>query len=170
MSAWEAVIKFAALVSVDRADAFRFKPGQSSIPLLADHDPACELGRIRSWFALRWLDGEWIAATAELHSPPPPFLQRGARASYRCRPLWRYAVLPGRPEGQVVGDALLEEVTVVTSLFEPCEPLAEVLSVREVASAQPLVRRRPSEPEGEVILGGPPIYRPNIGRVTAVGR
>jgi hypothetical protein len=177
MSTWTATLKFAPLLTVARCtdpdwqdagrtmvteQTFRFPHLKRAIPLVADHDFGCELGEVADWWRLRWIDGDWLAATAELHAPPPPFLCRGARVSYGCKPLRHRAAIIGGPEDQVLADAIITELTVCASLT-PIEPLAEVLSVRQV---DPVARRNAAEPE--VIHGGGRIVRPGIGQVLEV--
>ena len=179
---WTATVKFAPLLSVERVSdpewqdadrtmvteqTFRFPHKKTSVPLLLDHDPDCEIGLVRSWFRLKWLDGEWLAANAELHAPPLPLLERGARVSYGFKPLSRRAPVIGGPEGQVLSDAILTEIT-VCALQTPLEPLAEVLSVRE-REPEPIAHRAKAEEEITHGYGhGQLLRRPNIGQVLGV--
>ena len=172
MTTWEAVVKFAPLLSVERVNdpawqdaertmvtqsTFRLPHKKECVPLLADHNPDVELGTVKDWFRLKWIDGEWLAATATLNAPPPPFLQRGARASYGYKALHSRAPVIGGPEGQVLSSAILTETT-VCALQVPLEPLAEVLTVSE-RKPEPLADRHQPEPEGEVIYGNGQLIR-----------
>lgn len=155
---WQATLKVTPLLTLDRindpawqkadrqmydgADALTFRHQHTSAPLIVDHDDNQEIGTVTDLWRLNWIDGPWIAATATLHKEEP-WLKRGARVSYSAKPYGHRSAYWGRPEDQVITHAFLMEVSVLIART-PAEPLAEVLSVSEVAD--PVACRHQAEP------------------------
>jgi hypothetical protein len=166
-------IKFAPLLTLDRVNdpawqradrtmyasvnALRFLPGKSSAPLIVDHDDNLEIGTVTDLWRLDWIDGPWIAATATLHEPPESWLKRGTRVSFGSKPYGRRAATFTSPEGQVVTDSFIEEVSVLLAMT-PAEPLAEVILVKREDSLA-AARASNRSAAGEVIYGDGSVIR-----------
>jgi hypothetical protein len=157
---WKATLKFAPLLTLDRINdpawqkpdrhmydgmrALTFRHKHTSAPLIVDHDGNHEIGTVTDLWRLEWVDGPWIAASATLHQPEP-WLKRGAKVSFESRPYGRRSAWWDGPEDTVITRAFLDEVSVLIAQT-PCEPLAEVISVRE-------------EPDEQVIYGNGQLVR-----------
>jgi hypothetical protein len=157
-----ALIKFAPVVTLKRVNHETWQdPNRTlywsgslelatrEIPLLIDHDWERQVGTVDALFEMPYGDGPWYTAHAAITEPPAWLTQRDTKASFAR--LNRDSLWVGRCER--VRHAHVTEVSILSPDTRPCEPLAEVTSLR---------RRQPEptrEPEGEIIWGGPMVRR-----------
>ena len=175
------VVKFAPVFTVDRFNdpawtrpgrrmyypgALQFLPGRATVPLLADHDEAHEVGTVDKLFQMDWTDGPWICASATVPDDAASWIKRGAGASFGSRVLDRRQVNIRDTTADVVAHALVDEVSVLIAK-KPGEPRAAVLSVQR---EEPPAARTVRPSEGEVIYGdGTLIRRYYSNAILAVG-
>lgn len=137
---YEATIALGPVVSAERIEAERKLPGRSfynadalsflpiheTVPLLIDHDPGREIGRVRSLHVLDTAGGRWWCAVADV-TAPPSWLRKGTGASISrwdtfSTDRWGYDVVRG---------AFVKEVSVLSPGVKPAEPGAQVVMYRE---------------------------------------
>jgi hypothetical protein len=128
-------------------DALRMLPSDKTVPLLVDHDEGRAIGTVDELFRLEWIDGPWLAARATVPGDLPTWFKRGAPASCGYLPLHRRDVAIAGTRADVIGNALLREISVLSPGVEPAEPLAEVMLVERAA--------RSTAEAGEVIVHPP---------------
>jgi hypothetical protein len=114
-------------------------PYDETVPLLVDHDDACEIGRVSKLFRVEWEDGPWIAAHATVTNPPD-WLNRDTSASFGHWNVWRGNRTVGGVTAEVVVEGFLREVSVLSPSVKPAEPCAGVLSYRPSETAPPAMR------------------------------
>lgn len=141
-------------------------PGQTSAPLLVNHDYDREIGTVHRIFREDWTDGFWYFAVATIPEEPPCWLKRNCPVSFGVISLHRNdAFTIGGVTADVLYRGYVKEISVLVGR-KPREPLAEVFSVRR-SKDSPAVAT--SDVAGEIIYGtGELIRRPGIGRVLAV--
>ncbi len=138
-------------------DGLRWLPAASDVPLVVDHDPSREIGRVTSISVIHGFGGRWWAALATV-TKKPYWLKRGTGASFEFIALHRME-LNG---WDFVRSAIVREVTVTSPSHEPRDPGAKVLTIgpsREKPAAEGVMfHERPGT-----------IIRRNVGQVLAVG-
>jgi hypothetical protein len=141
---FQAMIQFAPCTSLERTNdprrgdrqfydsgALKLLPAEQSIPLLENHDPGRELGRVTKLLRLKDLDGEhWLCAIATLDKCPH-WLKRGTAASFRFVPLQWSSF-----DDKVLRSGIVREVSVLNGV-EPADPDARVLHVNPIESREP---------------------------------
>jgi hypothetical protein len=142
----------------------RFLPACPTVPLLVDHDDQHQIGYVRELVRIEDTTGPWIFGRAVVTSPPA-WLKRGTPASLGSKILSRSSF-----HHDVVRDAIVDEISILSAAKQPAEPLAQVTLLERVDPASsPAVRpSSPGRAAGEVIYGGQLIRRPNIGQVLGV--
>lgn len=146
-------------------DSLRFLPNQDTIPLLLDHDPALEVGRVTDVWPMSWEDGEWLCAHATVTDPA--CLRAGMGASFGSIHAGTHA------DGQRVSLAYLKEITVCMRT-RPVEPAARLVTLAPESTAartRSPTRRSSSDPAaGGTIIHTPErlLIRPNSGVVLGV--
>jgi hypothetical protein len=138
-------------------DAFYMRGGlkllhPDGVPLVCDHDMTREVGTVHELFEADDIDGgnvrPWLWARATV-TDAPAWLKRGTRCSFGFVQVHRNA------DFGWTHNAIVEEVSLLSSECTPFEPLAHVALLRAVPT------------DGEVIHGGPIIRRP-IGQILRV--
>ncbi len=116
-------------------DRCRLSPGAR---LLVDHDHDHPIGYIRELTRSDCADGLWHSALVHLDSPPE-WLKRGTPVSVAGNTIAR-GHLFGR---EITRDMLVKEISLVSADFLPAEPLAKVLTLRDV-EVEPAPAPRPA--------------------------
>jgi hypothetical protein len=170
---YTSLIRFAPLTTLDRVNdpawkaegrtlydssSLTFVPGQTTCPLIIDHDDTKQIGVVRSIARFEDVDGPWLAAVATIYDRPAWLKKYDTKVSFRYKPAGTSNDVFGC---QIVRRGLIEEVSVLSPGVEPAEPGAKVLTInRDEAAAL--------KPGDRVTHGGPMIYRPGIGQVLAI--
>lgn len=126
-----------------------FRTISHQVPVVVDHDTDREVGIVRQIVEIPDTDGEWFVALATI-SEPVAWIRGGrggTKASFAFKGLHRRTV----NGWEVVCDALLSEVSVLTPSFKPIEPRAHVLTLRRTESDRPAA--------GEVFYGDGTLIR-----------
>lgn len=172
-----ACIQFAPLFTNDRLERWAsdrdlygrggltFFPGRKDVPLLVDHNSTQEVGRVHQLVEWDDTDGPWLVARADI-TDPPAWLKRGTAASFAHKAERRSSF----HENWVYG-SYVTEVSILSPTVRPAEPLARVVLLEDSVTRSPAAGGSSFDPgtaAGEIIYGGPTLYRPNIGTVTAI--
>ena len=127
------------------------------MPLLVDHDPEQEIGRVHQLVEWNDLDGPWLVARANV-TDPPGWLKRGTKASFGFKAPRCSSFVPDYIYGGYV-----TEVTVCSASHKPKEPLAEVVVLEraalrpdrfadvEIIHPAPVIRRRARNLDEELL-------------------
>lgn len=110
--------------------ALRFLPSRESVPLVVDHDDSQEIGVVHALYTLDFYDEPWICAKATIRDKPS-WLKRDTPASFGFKPLYTRDVNIRGLRADVVGGAIVEEVSVLSPTAKPAEPLARVVYCHE---------------------------------------
>lgn len=132
--------------------------GAGDIPILLDHDPKLEVGKIRSLSPNR----DWWVCSFELREDVirEPF-DVGQPVSVGLGWARGYETTPWVGEVSIVRNGRVPGAEITARTLMPVPAPAPPAGVPRTATTRP-------EPPSEVIYGGAPIRR-NIGQVTAVG-
>ena len=134
--------------------SLKFRPSQTSVPLLADHDPGREIGTVHELFPMEWPNGWWYMARATLAPNAPSWVAPGQPCSLGMRVLRRRSYPSFGIDKKVVASALVDEISILSPGTEAAEPGAHVLCVREEQPAPARTPGRPAAAGEEIIWGG----------------
>lgn len=149
----------------------KFLPTLERVPVLVDHDPEREIGVVKGFFTIPWIDQKWIAADCTI-TDPPGWLKRGTRASFGYRKVGHYDLGGWR----VFPRTFVHEVSVLAAK-EPAEPEAQVMLLREASpkvssfghgEMLPAPEWTPEQREWVAQGKGGVLRRPATGRVLGV--
>ena len=103
-----------------RSNALRILPHQPTPKLLVDHDDEQVIGYVEKILHLEDTDGPWFMGKAVV-THPPYWLKRGTPASLSSKILARSTF-----SEDIICDALVHEISVLSPGVQPAEPLARV--------------------------------------------